>query len=243
MIPWLAAGAPFPPASTALKRPNGLLAASSPSELTAARLVQAYRAGIFPWYSEGEPALWWSPDPRMVLWVDEFRVSRSLRKALRAAAASNELELRADSAFEAVMRACAAPRPGQSGTWISEAIIDGYCALARQDLAHSIELWHAGKLEGGAYGVCLGRMFFGESMFSRRSDASKIALAALVALLRREGVAMIDCQQSTNHLASLGAREIPRVQFLKRVTETVQMASIDWSIYRGTRLNSLLSDH
>jgi len=243
MIPWLSAGAPFPPAATALKRPNGLLAASPPSDLTAARLVQAYRAGIFPWYSEGEPALWWSPDPRMVLFVDEFRVSRSLRKALRAAAGSTELDLRADSAFEAVMRACAAPRPGQDGTWISEPIVAGYCALARQGLAHSIELWRGNELAGGAYGVSLGRMFFGESMFSRLPNASKIALATLVALLRREGVAMIDCQQSTAHLASLGAREIARAQFLERVTETVQMTPIDWSIYRGIRLNSLLSDH
>jgi leucyl/phenylalanyl-tRNA--protein transferase len=243
MIPWLSSGAPFPPATTALKRPNGLLAASSPSDLTAARLVQAYRAGIFPWYSEGEPALWWSPDPRMVLFVDEFRASRSLRKALRAAAGSTELDLRADGAFEAVMRACAAPRPGQDGTWISEAIVAGYGALARQGLAHSIELWRGDELVGGAYGVSLGRMFFGESMFSRQPDASKIALATLVALLRREGVAMIDCQQSTAHLASLGAREIARARFLERVTETVQMAPIDWSMYRGIRLNSLLSDH
>ena len=243
MIPWLPAGAPFPPVSAALKRPNGLLAASSPSDLTAPRLVQAYRAGIFPWYSEGEPALWWSPDPRMVLFVDEFRVSRSMRKLLRAAANSAEADLTADRAFEAVMRACAAPRPGQDGTWISEAVVTGYCALARNGLAHSIELRHGEQLLGGLYGVCLGRIFFGESMFSRQPNASKIALAALITLLRREGVAMIDCQQSTEHLASLGAREIRRAQFLQRVAEAVQMTPIDWSTYRGVRLNSLLSDH
>jgi len=243
MIPWLPAGAPFPPVSAALKRPNGLLAASSPSDLTAPRLVQAYRAGIFPWYSEGEPALWWSPDPRMVLFVDEFRVSRSMRKLLRAAANSAEADLTADRAFEAVMRACAAPRPGQDGTWISEAVVTGYCALARNGLAHSIELRHGDQLLGGLYGVCLGRIFFGESMFSRQPNASKIALAALITLLRREGVAMIDCQQSTGHLASLGAREIRRAQFLQRVAEAVQMTPIDWSTYRGVRLNSLLSDH
>lgn len=243
MIPWLPAGAPFPPVSAALKRPNGLLAASSPSDLTAPRLVQAYRAGIFPWYSEGEPALWWSPDPRMVLFVDEFRVSRSMRKLVRAAASSAEADLTADRAFEAVMRACAAPRPGQDGTWISEAVVTGYCALARNGLAHSIELRRGDQLLGGLYGVCLGRMFFGESMFSRQPNASKIALAALIALLRREGVAMIDCQQSTGHLASLGAREIRRAQFLQRVAEAVQMTPIDWSTYRGVRLNSLLSDH
>ena len=243
MIPWLPAGAPFPPVSAALKRPNGLLAASSPSDLTAPRLVQAYRAGIFPWYSEGEPALWWSPDPRMVLFVDEFRVSRSMRKLLRAAANSAEADLTADRAFEAVMRACAAPRPGQDGTWISEAVVTGYCALARNGLAHSIELRHGDQLLGGLYGVCLGRIFFGESMFSRQPNASKIALAALIALLRREGVAMIDCQQSTAHLASLGARELRRSQFLQRLAEAVRMDPIDWSVYRGTRLNSLLADH
>ena len=241
MIPWLSAGMPFPPVNAALKRPNGLLAASSPADLTAQRLVQAYRAGIFPWYSEGEPALWWSPDPRMVLFVGEFHVSRSLRKLLAAAARSVELDLHANRAFEKVMRACAAPRPGQDGTWISEPLIAGYCALARDGRAHSIELRRGEELIGGLYGVCLGRVFFGESMFSRQPNASKIALAALVALLRREGVAMIDCQQSTEHLASLGAREIPRTQFLQRVTEAVRLAPIDWSSYRGIRLNSLLS--
>jgi leucyl/phenylalanyl-tRNA--protein transferase len=243
MIPWLSAVAPFPPATAALKRPNGLLAACSPSGLTAERLIQAYRAGIFPWYSEGEPALWWSPDPRMILFVDELHVSRSLRKRLRAVAASTDLDLRADSAFEAVMRACAAPRQGQDGTWITGQIIAGYCALARMGLAHSIELWRGEQLLGGVYGVGLGRMFFGESMFSRCVNGSKIALATLVALLRREGVAMIDCQQSTAHLASLGAREIPRAQFLGRLSEAVQMAPVDWSMYRDIRLNSLLSDH
>ncbi|HEV3020186.1 MAG TPA: leucyl/phenylalanyl-tRNA--protein transferase [Burkholderiaceae bacterium] len=243
MIPWLPDGAPFPPASAALKRPNGLLAASALSQLTATRLAQAYRSGIFPWFSEGEPALWWSPDPRMVLFIDEFHLSRSLRKAVRAAAASAELEVSADRAFEAVMRACAAPRPGQDGTWIGEQVVAGYCELARTGLAHSIELRDGADLLGGLYGVCLGRMFFGESMFSRRPNASKIALATLVALLRREGVAMIDCQQSTAHLASLGARELRRSQFLQRLAEAVQMDPIDWSVYRGTRLNSLLADH
>ena len=242
MIPWLSAGAPFPPASAALKRPNGLLAASSPADLTAPRLVQAYRAGIFPWYNEGEPALWWSPDPRLVLFVDEFHVSHSMRKLLRAAARSAELALYADREFESVMHACAAPRPGQDGTWISEPLIAGYCALARSGLAHSVELHRGEQMVGGLYGVCLGRIFFGESMFSRQSNASKIALATLVALLRREGVAMIDCQHSTAHLISLGAREIRRAQFLQRVADAVRMAPIDWSIYRGNRLNSLLSD-
>jgi leucyl/phenylalanyl-tRNA--protein transferase len=243
MIPWLSAATPFPPVSAALKRPNGLLAASSPADLTAHRLRQAYCAGIFPWYNEGEPALWWSPDPRMVLFVGEFHVSRSLHKLLRALTRSSELHLHADRAFESVMRACAAPRPRQNGTWISEPMISGYCALAREGLAHSIELRRGEELLGGLYGVCLGRMFFGESMFSRRPNASKIALATLVALLRREGVAMIDCQQSTGHLASLGAREIRRTQFVQHVSEAVQAAPIDWSGYHGVRLNSLLADH
>jgi leucyl/phenylalanyl-tRNA--protein transferase len=243
MIPWLPAGAPFPPVTAALKRPNGLLAASAPSDLTAARLVQAYQAGIFPWYGEGEPALWWSPDPRMVLFVAEFHASHSMRKLLRAVAAGAELDLHADRGFEAVMRACAAPRQGQDGTWIHEQVIAAYCALAREGLAHSIELRCGEQLVAGLYGVSLGRMFFGESMFSQRANGSKIALAALVAILRREGGAMIDCQQSTAHLASLGAREIRRSQFLQRVTEAVQTAPIDWSTYRGIRLNSLLSDH
>jgi leucyl/phenylalanyl-tRNA--protein transferase len=243
MIPWLPAGAPFPPASAALKRPNGLLAASPPSDLTGARLVQAYGLGIFPWFSEGEPALWWCPDPRMVLFTGEFYLSRSLRKVVRSAAASVELEVSADRAFESVMRACAAPRLGQDGTWIGEEVVAGYCELAGQGLAHSIEVRHGGDLLGGLYGVSLGRMFFGESMFARRPNASKIALAALVALLRREGVAMIDCQQSTAHLASLGGREIRRSQFLERIAQAVRMDPVDWSVYRGARLNSLLADH
>jgi leucyl/phenylalanyl-tRNA---protein transferase len=243
MIPWLTPGAPFPPVAAALKRPNGLLAASSPLDLTVERLVQAYRAGIFPWYSEGEPALWWSPDPRMVLLVDQLHVSRSLRKRLRAVAVDPDLDLRTDHAFEAVMRACAAPRPGQAGTWITEQMLAGYCGLARRGLAHCLELWRGEQLMGGIYGVCLGRMFFGESMFSRVPNASKVALATLVALLRREGVAMIDCQQNSAHLASLGGREMARAPFSARVAEAVQMAPIDWSQYQGIRLNSLLSDH
>ena len=242
MIPWLPPGAPFPPVARARKRPNGLLAASSPHDLTVERLIQAYRVGIFPWYSEGEPALWWSPDPRMVLFADELHVARSLRKRLRAVAVDPDLDLRADGAFESVMRACAAPRQGQAGTWITEQMIAAYCALAASGLAHCLELWHGPQLVGGVYGVGLGRMFFGESMFSRVADASKVALVTLVTLLRREGVAMIDCQQNTAHLASFGGREIARAQFSARVAEAVRMAPIEWSKYRGIRLNSLLSD-
>ncbi len=243
MVPWIHAGAAFPPADTAMRRPNGLLAASSPAELTSDRLVQAYRAGIFPWYSEGQPILWWSPDPRMVLRVDGFHASRSLRKCLRAVARASTLHIHCDRAFEAVMRACAAPRPGQDGTWITEAMVRAYCELAQRGLAHSIELSQDGQLVGGIYGVALGRMFFGESMFSRIPNASKIALAALVELLRREGAAMLDCQQNSNHLASLGAREIARTQFDEHLTQAVQQAPMRWSAYRDRRLNALMTDH
>jgi leucyl/phenylalanyl-tRNA---protein transferase len=243
MIPWIGRGAPFPPVATALRQPNGLLAASPVEELTVERLQQAYRSGIYPWFSEGQPALWWSPDPRMVLYTVELHLSRSLRKQVRAVARGTGLDLHADREFEQVMRACAAPRAGQDGTWITEDMVRAYAELARRDLAHSIELWQGGLLIGGLYGVCLGRMFFGESMFSRAPGASKIALVTLVAMLRREGVAMIDCQQNSVHLASLGAREIPRVRFVAQVAEAVQGAPIDWSAWRGVRLNSLLSDH
>jgi leucyl/phenylalanyl-tRNA---protein transferase len=242
MIPWIVSGAAFPPVGTAMRQPNGLLAASSPSELTAEQLLRAYRLGVFPWYSEGQPALWWSPDPRMVLHPSEFHVSRSLRKQLQAVAQSQELDVRTDRAFESVMKACAEPRAGQDGTWITAEILRAYADLASRDMAHSIELWRGNRLVGGLYGVCLGRMFFGESMFSREPGASKIALATLVRLLRREDVAMIDCQQNTVHLASLGAREIARERFAAGVADAVRRAPIDWSAYRSMRLNCLLPD-
>ncbi len=240
MIPWLAAGQPFPPVRTALAHPNGLLAASR--ELTVERLVDAYRHGIFPWYSEGDPVLWWSPHPRMVLHTDEFRVSRTFGKTLRRAARSERIELRANSAFEAVMRACAAPREGESGTWITPAVIAAYTALHRHGLAVSIETWLDGELAGGLYGVSMGRMFFGESMFTRVADASKIALATLVRLLLREKVRVIDCQQNTRHLASLGAREIGRTDFLAHVKNAVDAAPIDWRAYTDRPLNALLTE-
>lgn len=238
MIPLLGPDARFPAVDSALERPNGLLAASV--GLSARRLVEAYSLGIFPWYSPGEPVLWWSPDPRMVLPTAEFRVARSLRKTLRALARDTRRELRVDSDFSAVMRACAAPRPGQDGTWISAEMIDAYCALARDGLAHSIELWDGDTLVGGLYGVSLGRMFYGESMFSRVRDASKIALATLVTILLQEGVPVIDCQQRTSHLASLGAREIPRRHFCAHVCKAVARGGIDWRAYRNARLNRLL---
>jgi leucyl/phenylalanyl-tRNA--protein transferase len=215
MIPWLDIDTPFPPVTQALREPNGLLAAGG--ELSAARLIDAYRRGIFPWFSEGEPVLWWSPDPRMVLAPAEFKISRSLGKRIR----KHDYEIRVDSAFAAVMRACAEPRAGQRGTWISEAMIAAYRSLHAAGFAHSVETWIDGELAGGLYGVALGRMFYGESMFTRASDASKLALAALTAQIARWGFRLIDCQMNTAHLASLGAHEMHREDFLRELAVLV----------------------
>jgi len=216
VIPWLGPDAPFPPLAAALDEPNGLLAASA--DLTPRRLLDAYRQGIFPWYSGDQPVLWWSPDPRMVLFLDEFRVARSLRKRVKQQA----MEVRADTAFRDVIEACAnVLRPGQSGTWITPAIIDAYTALHKRGHAHSVEAWRDGELVGGLYGVAIGRMFYGESMFALEPDASKVALVHLVRVLRTLGFPMIDCQQETVHLASFGARPIPRDQFADRVAGLV----------------------
>ena len=206
----------------------GLLAAGG--ELTPQRLTEAYTHGVFPWYSAGQPVLWWSPDPRMVLLTDEFRLSRSLRKTVRRFAADARCELRIDSAFRRVITACAqAPREGQDGTWIVPEMIEAYCAWHAIGHVHSFEAWIDGDLVGGLYGVSFGRMFFGESMFSQRTDASKIALAALVCFCREHGVTMIDCQQHTGHLASMGARELPRAEFEARLTLSLGEPPItDW---------------
>ncbi len=220
MIKLLQHDTPFPPVEQALRQPNGLLAAGG--DLMPSRLLEAYRHGIFPWFSEGDPILWWSPDPRMVLFPEEFKISHSLRKTLQ----RRKYEVRIDSAFEQVMRACALPREGQNGTWIQEDIIDAYVRLHRMGLAHSVETWMDNELVGGLYGVSLGRMFYGESMFSHRTDASKIALAHLAAQLKRWNFGMIDCQMNTPHLASLGAREIPREQFLKQLQELIHYPNI-----------------
>ena len=215
MIPWLAADDDFPPLERALREPNGLLAAGA--DLSLRRLVQAYRNGIFPWYSDGQPILWWSPDPRMVLYPAALRISRSLGKRLR----RRNYEIRTDTAFNAVVRACAAPRADRSGTWITGGMISAYEALHRAGHAHSVETWIAGELAGGLYGVALGRAFFGESMFSRAADASKIALAHLVRQVERWNYGMIDCQMTTAHLARFGAREIPRAEFMRKLRELV----------------------
>lgn len=216
MIPWLVGDAPFPALELALEEPNGLLCAGG--DLSPQRIVDAYRHGVFPWFSPGEPILWWSPDPRMVLLPGEFRISRSLRRTLR----NGQHEVRLDSAFAEVIRACAGiPRAGQPGTWITAHMQRAYRQLFELGIAHSVEVWTNGHLSGGLYGLAIGRMFYGESMFSRDSNASKIALAHLTRFLQTREFGMIDCQMSTPHLASLGAREIPRAHFmaeLRRLT-------------------------
>ena len=219
MITFLHGDTPFPPVEQALRSPNGLLAAGG--DLTPERLLNAYRHGIFPWFNADDPILWWSPDPRMVLFPEEFRVSRSLHKTLR----NKIYEIRTDTAFEQVMRACAEPRKGQ-GTWITVEMIAAYTELHRMGCAHSVETWLDGKLVGGLYGISIGRMFYGESMFSRTTDASKAALAHLVAQLQRWNFGMIDCQMNTPHLASLGARELPRTEFIQHLQELIHYPDI-----------------
>jgi leucyl/phenylalanyl-tRNA--protein transferase len=192
-------------------------------------LQRAYRGGIFPWFSDGQPILWWSPDPRMVLQVNHFRLHRSLRKSLRLFTDDTGCEVRIDTAFEDVIRACAqSEREGQSGTWIVPAMVQAYIRLHSAGRAHSVETWKDGKLIGGLYCVALGHAVFGESMFTRIPDASKIALAALVGFCRAHDVAFIDCQQNTPHLASLGASEIPRRTFLERMSKAACEEEITW---------------
>ena len=234
MIPWLDRSTPFPDVSEALTDADGapgLLAAGA--DLSPWRLLQAYQRGIFPWYSDGQPILWWSTDPRMVLYTDRFKTSPSLRKTLRRIQKSRTCggpyQVRFDSAFERVVRACAAPRQDGAGTWISEDIVQGYTGLHRTGHAHSSELWRDGELVGGAYGVSIGRMFYGESMFARETDASKVALAYLVHFLKLYGVAMVDCQRETGHLASLGAMPIARADFLAHLAAAVRLPPIaEW---------------
>ena len=232
MIPWLESDSPFPDVCHALTEEDGapgLLAAGG--DLSPVRLLEAYRRGIFPWFSEGQPILWWSTDPRMVLFTERFAISHSLKKTLkkvqRSMSTDRRWEVRFDSAFEQVMRACAAPRKDGAGTWISEDIIGGYLGLHRQGYAHSSEVWLDGELVGGAYGVCIGRMFYGESMFARAPDASKVALAWLVHFLRKNEVEMIDCQQETSHLASLGAMPISRAEFLGHLRKATALTPIE----------------
>ena len=209
MIPWLDSLDEFPPPETALAEPNGLLCAGA--DLSPERIVGAYRKGIFPWFSRGEPVLWWSPDPRMVLVPAEIRITRSLGKTLRL----GRYTIRLDSAFPEVIRACAStPRPGQKGTWITRDMQSAYTRLFELGVAHSVETWIDDRLAGGLYGLAIGRMFYGESMFSHATDASKVALAHLARFLGTRDFGLIDCQMSTPHLASLGAREVPRNVFV-----------------------------
>lgn len=215
MITWLNALDPFPDTATAWAPGSdapGLLAAGG--DLSVSRLTSAYRQGIFPWFSEGQPILWWTPDPRMVLPVDEFKLNRSLRKTIHKFLRTPGCEIRVDSAFDRVIEHCAnAPRNGQNGTWIVPAMQAAYKHWHAEGHVHSFEVWVGGELVGGLYGIGLGRMFYGESMFTRQADASKIALAALVCFCRAHGIAVIDCQQRTNHLTSLGGRTWPRAEF------------------------------
>jgi leucyl/phenylalanyl-tRNA--protein transferase len=227
---------PLPPGSRALgpdSEAPGLLAAGG--DLGIARLREAYGRGVFPWYGPGQPVLWWSPDPRMVLPVQEFKLSRSLRKTLQKFIRSPGCELRIDSAFERVIRSCAtAEREGQHGTWIVPEMIQAYVTWHRAGAVHSFETWIDGELAGGLYGVSIGRMFYGESMFSHRTDASKIALCGLVAFCRAHGIPLIDCQQNTAHLASFGAREIPRTQFEHHLSLTLRETPVkDWTYHHS----------
>lgn len=235
MIPCLNPEHPpaFPPVHKALRDPDGLLAAGG--MLTPEWILSAYHRGIFPWFSENDPILWWSPNPRMVVIPGTERITPSLRKTLRRGA----YEVRCDTAFPEVMAACAAPRSYADGTWIVEEIREAYCALHELGWAHSIETWVDGKLMGGLYGIAIGRVFFGESMFHRATDTSKIAFAHLLRLLTREGFSMLDCQMSTTHLASLGGREMPRSEFVAGLKEWTHgavagkwpacFADTDWS--------------
>lgn len=236
MIPWLEHDTPFPALDTALTDSEGaagLLAAGA--DLRPERLLDAYRKGIFPWYSEGQPILWWSTNPRMVLMTQDFKISKSLKKTLQKFQHQPHIDFVFDRAFEAVMRACAAPRfddhGNSTGTWISEDIVAGYTRLHQMGYAHSCELWINDQLVAGAYGVGIGTMFYGESMFTRVSDGSKMVLAHLVAFLKSRGVVMIDCQQETGHLASLGAAPISRGQFIAHISAAVRAPAImDWTV-------------
>lgn len=225
---WLSSDAPFPPVEEALQTPNGLLAAGA--DLSLPRLIHAYSHGIFPWYAEGEPILWWSPDPRMVLACNQFAPSHSLRKLLRQIerqehCATSRIQIKVDTAFDQVLHECAKSRNGQTGTWITPAMQQAYRAWHLAGGTHSVETWIDGKLVGGLYGISLGSIFFGESMFTHVSNASKIALAYLVRFLQRHNVAWIDCQQQTAHLASVGATPVARTHFLQHVRHAVKQGT------------------
>jgi leucyl/phenylalanyl-tRNA--protein transferase len=247
MLPWLAPGQAFPPVENAWGEADpapGLLAAGG--VLDVATLIAAYAKGIFPWYSAGQPTLWWSTHPRMVLQVAQFRLHRSLRKSIRALLQADRLDIRMDHDVARVIQACAhAPRDGQQGTWILPEMAQAYIRLASAGAVHSVETWIDGELAGGLYAVNLGRMVFGESMFSRQSSASKIALAALVAFSRAHDMAWIDCQQETSHLASMGAQAVPRDAFCHHLSMALEQPAPHWkfeSIYWRTLLGETATD-
>jgi leucyl/phenylalanyl-tRNA--protein transferase len=220
----------FPPLERALDEPAGLLAAGG--DLSTARLLAAYRRGIFPWYSPGQPVLWWAPDPRAVLFPEEFHCTRSLTKTLR----NGGFESVIDRDFRGVIAACAAPRPQSVGTWITPEMLAAYVELHRRGYAHSIETYKDSRLVGGLYGVRLGGVFFGESMFSRERDASKVALARLVETCRAEGIVVIDCQMASAHLDSLGSRRIPRARFQALLREHTSLAPLPMSLHHSPPL-------
>jgi leucyl/phenylalanyl-tRNA---protein transferase len=227
---WLEPGDTFPDVAQAWTTQSdapGLLAAGG--SLDVASLLQAYAKGIFPWFSQGQPILWWSTDPRMVLQPAQFKLHRSLKKTIQRFRASTQYEIRMDSAFDRVIENCAhTKRSGQGGTWILSEMVEAYQALHRAGYAHSVETWMDGELVGGLYCVAMGKAIFGESMFAHRTDTSKLALAALVGLCRAQDVAMIDCQQNTRHLASLGAVEVARAAFVLRVQEAIAQTPLVW---------------
>ena len=216
--------APFPNVEHALKEPDGLLAIGG--DLSPLRLLRAYRQGIFPWYNNDQPILWWSPDPRNVLFPERLKVSRSLRKALR----NNKFNVTADTAFRRVIQCCAEPRKSCNDTWLTRDMIEAYCRLHTMGYAHSVESWYEGELAGGLYGLSIGKIFFGESMFARRNDASKIAFFWLVERLRQWGYALIDCQVASAHLASLGAETIPRPDFVSMLERHCDLPT-PWGIW------------
>jgi leucyl/phenylalanyl-tRNA---protein transferase len=220
MVPRLGPSDPMPSATTALEEPNGLVAVGG--GLSVPRLLDAYRRGIFPWFDHGDPVLWWSPDPRLILPTDAVHVSRSLARRLR----RRDVTVTADTAFAEVIAACAAPRDGDRRTWITADMQRAYLALHRHGAAHSLEVWAEGRLAGGVYGVAIGRAFFGESMFSRVTDGSKLAIVYLACQLARWGVPFIDCQVTSDHLLTLGAVELPRREFLRQVAALVDQPAL-----------------
>lgn len=224
MIPFLGPADPFPPVEQALEQPDGLLAAGG--SLATKRLVEAYSSGIFPWFNDGDPILWWSPNPRTILRPGKVHVSHSLKKRLK----KGEYFVSVDCAFVRVLDGCAAPRPGDNGTWLSPAMRRAYTSLHNAGLAHSIEVWMDGELAGGVYGVAIGRMFFGESMFARRSDASKIGIVVLAQQLERWRFPFIDCQLETAHLMSLGAEHLPRRKFVAEIARLVKERGPSWRL-------------